>query len=775
MSPYLPRPAASKLILAVVPFLLHCGFLPVAHAEQVTTEEWDISADRLLRFDSPSSIVAEGNVVLIKKERLPANPPVPETAFTTWSELLGEETDPEEVLADEVMDEQEQEPQYKTTVTIRADWIAYDVEMQTIKAKGAVEIISEDDQLYAKEGTVNLTSETGTFTEATIIRKEDSLHLEGETIEKTGFDTYRIIDGWAITCKVGKDEEPPWSFASASTDITHGGYALLKHARFNIKGVPILYSPYLIVPVKNTRQSGLLFPEFSSSDNSGFGFNLPFFWNISDSADVTFFPEYYADRGFMPGAEFRYVTSATDKGSFTASFLDDQLSDPSEVEYYRNTGYTHDNSDRWWIRGKADNNFAGWESRLDIDIVSDQDYLDEFNTGTTGFKKSHNRYLKDFGRGFENQTNSLRQNSLKILNSWSGMSLEANLLAINDARTVTPDTDTPLWQLPSVDFTGAVPIGETSFTFDWNADYVNYWREDGLGGHRVDLKPSVSTPLRVSPYLESRASVALRETFYVVEEYGDASWDNGTTQNRLVPEGVIETATTLQRNFFADSEDSSKGFVHQLRPFINYTYIPDVDQEDLPRFDDVDFVGEWNAISYGIDNFINLLFNQGAGSHSGNDYLWWKLEQSYDLRDLDSDEPFSNVESRLELRPYRNTHLLYKASYDVYESDFPEHTLGGGLINSRGDQLSVDYSFKDREDIEQINASFLAHISANWIAGALVMHSLSQDETIRTNASLTYQALCWSVRFETEYTPNDTTYMVMFNLANIGMPFGIDL
>ncbi|MEE4136003.1 MAG: LPS assembly protein LptD, partial [Desulforhopalus sp.] len=266
-----------------------------------------------------------------------------------------------------------------------------------------------------------------------------------------------------------------------------------------------------------------------------------------------------------------------------------------------------------------------------------------------------------------------------------------------------------------------------------------------------------------------------RDTFYAVEEYGDASWDNGTTQNRLVPEGLIETATSLQRSFFADSEDSSKGFIHLLRPFINYSYIPDVDQDELPRFDDVDFVGEQNTISYGIDNFINFLRNQVNGSYSGNDYLWWKLEQSYDLRDVGSDEPFSDIESRLEWRPYHNTYMLYKAAYDVYESEFPEHTLEGGLINSRGDQFTVDYSFKDRENIEQINASILAHISASWIAGALIEHSLSQEETIRTTASLTYQALCWSVRFETEYTPTDTTFLVLFNLANIGMPFGIEL
>ena len=98
--------------------------------------------------------------------------------------------------------------------------------------------------------------------------------------------------------------------------------------------MPVFYTPYLLVPVKNTRQTGFLFPEFSFSENNGFGFNLPFFLNISDSADVTFYPEYLTNRGFMPGAEFRYVASAADKGIFTANFLHDKLSDPSETDYY---------------------------------------------------------------------------------------------------------------------------------------------------------------------------------------------------------------------------------------------------------------------------------------------------------------------------------------------------------------------------------------------------------------------------------------------------------
>ena len=89
--------------------------------------------------------------------------------------------------------------------------------------------------------------------------------------------------------------------------------------------------------------------------------------------------------------------------------------------------------------------------------------------------------------------------------------------------------------------------------------------------------------------------------------------------------------------------------------------------------------------------------------------------------------------------------------------------------------MGLEYSFNEVENIEQINARGRAQIVSSWFAGAEVQHSISHDETIKANGSLTYQALCWSVQFETRYTPADTTYLVLFNLTNIGMPFGVSL
>lgn len=764
------------------------GGTQLAWAEKVATEKWNISADKVIRYENPDSIVAQGSVVLEKNQKVTPRT-TQDQKVSSWAELLEEKQKPEAPRAEQV--ERQAAPQYQTTVTIKADWMVYDVELESIKAKGNVHIVTNEEELFAREATVSLPKETGKFTDATILRKELSLHLEGKSVEKTGFDTYRIGDGWVITCKLDDGETPPWSFSAANTEVRQGGYAVLTHARFNIRDVPVFYSPYMILPAKNTRQSGFLFPYISSSSLDGFGLNVPFFLNISDSVDATFYPEYRMKRGFMPGADFRYMSSSTNKGTFSATFLDDELSDPSETDYYQETGYTHDNNDRYWIRGKADHTFADvWQTRLDIDIVSDQDYLNEFNSGPSGYRKSYDSYFETFGRSFQNQTELNRQNSLKTLRSFKGMSLEANLLAINEINTNASDSNTPLWKLPSVGFSGALPFGETNYYLDWNTSYVNYWREDGIGGHRVDLKPAISAPIPISPYLETLAQVSLRETFYYVEPYGDAIWEEDQAQNRILPEYKVEMATTLERDFSTGAGELN-GFTHQVRPFIKYEHIPGIDQITLPKWDDVDQIIGRNAIIYGVDNFFNPLSTADMKRTATWDAASLRIEQAWDLRVEPDEEPLSAVYGKLGWSPFASTRLLYKTAYDVYENIITTHSFGGQVRNSRGDQFGVDYSFKDKSytelgdfttpalgyEIEQINASFRSPLPllASWLAGGTIEHSISQDETIKANGFLTYMAKCWSLTFETQYTPADTTYVVFFNLANIGTPFGMPL
>lgn len=762
-SPRLRRTVAISALLGVISTP---AFLA---AEEVATEEWQITADKITRYENPQSIIAEGNIILTKLEKLPPPQPKEDAELTQWAELLGEEPVKPEITGEDL--ENQPEPQFETKVTIKADWAAYDVVLGSIKARGNVSVVNNEERLMADAATVNLNKVTGSFTNATLIRQKDDLHLEGEVIEKTGFKTYHIAEGWVITCKVEENETPPWSFSAADATVEEGGYAVLKHAKFNIKGVPIFYTPYMVLPAKNTRQTGLLFPELSNSDNNGFGVNVPFFWNISDSTDMTFYPQFYTDRGFMPTAEFRYVQDTDKKGTFIATYLDDKLSDPSETQYYYDTGFTHTNSDRYWLRGKIDHTFGdGWVTRLDVDVVSDRDYLTEFNSGLAGYDATNSRFTEVYGRSLENKTDDQRKNSLKILKSWESMSLQARFLAINDVRA-SDSSPTPLWKLPSLDFSGVLPIEDTDFTLDWDADYVNYWREDGIGGHRVDLYPKISSSLPLGQYFESRAELGLRETFYMVEEYGDAQWTLDETPNRFMYDFHAEVGTTLMRYFDNLNMGGFDSINHELRPYIEYDYRPEEDQSDLPKFDSVDRIGEANAFTYGIDNFFNLYRNVNGVRTLARQYGYFKVKQSYDLRSESSDEPFSDVNVELAWKPMARMKIEYETNIDVYGDGFKDHSLEGYYYNERGDIFTLDYRFEESRDIEQINATLKTRIYNSWLALLEIEHSIAQEETNEANMSLIYQAPCWSVEFQSNYTPTDTSFMMIFNLANIGSPF----
>lgn len=757
----------------------------------VSTEEWDIAADKVMRYDNPNSVVAIGDVVLKKRERLPPKASASQQQRAAWSDLLGEAAGPAPTTMEEV-DQKTSVPEYETTTTIYADWIAYDVDIGVINAKGNVRINNGQEELYAHEGKVKLENQTGSFDNATIIQ-ESKLHLEGDSISKTGVDTYSITNGWVITCKVEEGQTPPWSIASSQTEIKKGGYAVLKHARFNIKGVPVFYTPYFVIPVKNTRQTGFLFPELTGSDNSGFGVNTPFFWNISESTDMTLYPQYFEKRGFMPGAAFRYVLSAEEKGTIDTNYLNDSL-DPAL------TDYTHTNSDRFWVRGKADHTFGDdWLARLDVDLVSDKDYLKEFDSGVTSLEKSNDRYLEAYGRGFSDKTEMLRDNTLNLMKSWENTFLEVGFLAVNDIRADDNgediDTDSPFWALPNVNYSGALPIFENPGFFqnpailDWNTQYVNYWREEGYGGHRFDLQPTLGTNLPLSEYLESRAEAGIRTTQYFIQEYGTPTsvsdqWNDDSTKNRFLYTFETEVATTLERDYFW-SDESSAGGDHTIRPFVKYSYVPDVNQDDLPDFDSIDRVDEENGITYGFDTSFLLFNSDPKNGHKERTYTSLEVEQTYNLADLtlyDSDATsyiyeydFSDIAAKLKWYPLERSYVGYKTKLSVYGDAFTSHTFEGGYSSERGDSARLEYSFKDNDDIEQINSYFSLYIASNWFAQFEIEHSLQDNQTEESKFGITYRQPCWAVTLGTAYTPEDTKFTLLFELANLGSPFGASL
>jgi LPS-assembly protein len=811
-------------VVSLVAFLT----LPVSGfaAEAFKAMQWEILADKLTRFEDPPSIIAEGNVVLTKTEKITRKKKVRKN--NDWGDLLdefgpsasadegvgkdGEAAEPVDTLAtskalpviqdnvtgtegeevgqesDDTLTESAQTDEENITTsrvvtTIKADWMVYDLDLGTVKVRGNVLIDVGSDQLTASSGVVNLNRSTGTFEDSTIIRQYKDMHFEGRIIEKTGDLSYHIEDGWLITCKLKDGETPPWSFKAAEADITDGGYALLKHATFRIKNVPILYTPIMILPAKRTRQTGFLFPSFTQSSRDGFGVEWPFFINLSPSSDITLYPQYITNRGFMAGAEMRYSLNHKSKGAIMGNFLYDDLSDINDsdnYEYYNDGGYTHTNQERYWVRGKADQNFGEWTTRLDFDIVSDRDYLTEFNTGLTGFKVTDKRFSNEFGRGFQNKTSDYRNNTLRLLRSWgNGLSLQANLVGVDDLRE-DKTSPTPLMKLPEVNFTGILPVYDTGIDFSWKTNYVYFWRDEGVGAHRIDLFPRVTMPVPLfGDYLETVVSAGVRDTMYSIEDNGDDEWAESDTENRFLADFRAEVATTVKRDF-AYNGDTVSSWSHTVRPFVRYKYLTDVDQEDLPYFDSVDDVGDQNLISYGINNFF-YISGTDNGRDFDRDYGYVKISQSYDVRSSESDTPFTPVLFRLAYYPLKDLRLKYKTNVDVYGDGFTKHTVETDYRSSRGDLFSADYLFNKNEDDDgdddtsSIRLGVRVGLFYNFTAGYSLEQSIEDSTTVEEQFLLIYSPPCWSVELAANTTPDDEQVTIMFRLANIGTPIGFDL
>ena len=98
----------------------------------------------------------------------------------------------------------------------------------------------------------------------------------------------------------------------------------MKRPSFWIKGIPVFYVPFFIVPIKDKRTTGFLPPRFGGSDQFGQIIGDEFFWAMTDWLDSTIGLDYLSKGGVMPSVEMRYAIDPASDGQFKFAFLHDR-------------------------------------------------------------------------------------------------------------------------------------------------------------------------------------------------------------------------------------------------------------------------------------------------------------------------------------------------------------------------------------------------------------------------------------------------------------------
>lgn len=138
---------------------------------------------------------------------------------------------------------------------------------------------------------------------------KDYFRISGTKIARVSLKEYKTLNSSLTPCFCQEDQTPDWSFSASEINATKGGYATLKNSILKIKNLPILYIPYLKIPIKNQRQSGFLLPSYAWNQNSGSILELPFYFAISDSKDATLSTNLISQRGLLFDAEYRHKKS----------------------------------------------------------------------------------------------------------------------------------------------------------------------------------------------------------------------------------------------------------------------------------------------------------------------------------------------------------------------------------------------------------------------------------------------------------------------------------
>ena len=690
---------------------------------------------------------------------------------------------------------------YKGNIRLLADYVRFDHKNMQAYAEGDVVLTNGLDILNGTSIDIDLEKQIGSVENGYLFIEKNNYHITGDLIKKVGENTYTIDQATLTTCD---GEKPDWKLTGKNLKIKDDGGGSAQHVTMYARRMPLLYTPYFYYPARKDRQTGLLWPQGGYSDRWGTNYNQPFFWAIDKSSDATIYYQYMNFRNPRLGVEYRYQLDDYSKGTWQLDGFVDKQIDDGEGDNSERWGFEdgavdilRKNEDRYWLRGSHRQKLPyDIRGSLDVDLVSDQDYTREFENGHMGWADAKEYFDKEFNRDLDDFNDTTRTNRLNLNKIWPKYSLNAQLRY--DLDSTIRNTDLPddtLQQLPLIEFDAVKQrISTSPLFYNLNSEYVYYWSVDGQRTQRVDLFPRLYLPLQLKPFITLEPSVGLRGTFWRVDddEFGPKDktyYDRELFDTRLDLFSELYSVYNVKRS----NIDSIK---NTIRPRITHEFIPEVGQDDLPKFDSTDRIDNQNLLTYSLTNTLtSKTLKEGTfaidrridettqtvidspGDTNYSDFLRFKLEQSYDIKEAtqsDSNKPFSPILAELDLFPGKYFSADIDALWSVYDWKFLSHNIAAIFWNLRGDRFRVEYRFTtDSDEInfnqaESLYADLRVKVTDRLILSANYEHNFLDNTRVQTGLGLFYKAQCWSFDGRIVDRPS-------FNSTNISYEFTINL
>ncbi len=607
---------------------------------------------------------------------------------------------------------------------LRADKIIYDELDKTIEAEGSVIYDEPLLNIRGTNGKFWLDENRGELftTHFNLYDKHGRGDAKKAYIVRPGVTRFK--KALYTTCPQNSNA---WIMRANKVTLNENtGVGVARNARLSLKGVPVLYTPYISFPLDDRRKTGFLIPSFGSSDKSGFELKTPFYWNIAPNYDATITPRYLQDRGTQVTSEFRFLQPSQDG--------------LVRVEYLHKDDVTEDKRSRIIVRNSM--RFSpNLTANINYDRVSDKDYLTDLGDTLSLASVTH---LK-------------RTGEVNYTTSWWQLGLQ-----VDDYQTVDKtiaQQNRPYQRLPRITLLADSPVRPGDIETRLTSEIVRFDASQRVTADRIDLWPSASLPIRGAAF-DSTPKVGLRYTSYKLDNQISGNPDN---PDRSTPFFSMDNTVYFER----DLALAGNQYTQTLEPRLFYLYVKGDNQEDLPlfdtstptfsyrelfaenRFNGADRMGDANQAALALTTrFID--------PSSGSEKLRASVGQLryFNTRNvtLNNSAPESDSTSDVaaELEMALSSAWSGKADL-IWDPQTDSTQRANARIQYRpGYRKIINLSYRFLEGSQnQIDASFLWPLSPTWHVVGRWYYDIDESQKLETLAGIEYDNCCWGVRFLT--------------------------
>jgi LPS-assembly protein len=589
----------------------------------------------------------------------------------------------------------------RADATLRASDIKYWPEEEVAEAEGEVRYEDASVIIEAERARFDLKTEKGIISNARIFFKKDNYRITAKRIEKTGRKTYILENLTFTTCDTPISA---WCFFSREASLKEGDSIKAKSVSFRIKGLPVLYSPYIWSPILNERKTGFLMPEIGFNSDKGFQWRQPFYLVLSKNRDMTLYLDLYSRRGVGGALEYRYIERRVGRGKWWFYYLWD-----------------------WYLK----RNFV--EAKAEHRLTKDK--------GISGFVDLNLVNRKEFHRLYshriEVRTNRFLESTGEVSYNSDNFRLYLNARFWQDI-TEDGQTGQVLQRLPEVGFT-INPFRYRGLYLTFKTRATHFYSENLYRVLRLNIMPRVY--YSTGDLARFTQEVGLMGSLYSItntDEYPDSI-------QRIALISKTRLHFMLTRRF--------GDILNILEPEVLYRFIPDTGK-DPPLLDSIELLERVSLIQVGVKS--SLYDRRGfIGS--------FRVTNAYDFHK--GDRPFSDI--RLEGGLRRPLSLSVDLSYSIHEGYFSHINYSiGTYFNRFSFYVGQRYSKDDR--ILFYTGGIKVKATSKLELGSSVWYDAKGEGLRDLKLSASYNGGCWFGKILFSRRPDEYSFMFLIRLKGLG-------